>query len=246
LLRTLGLSAEPADQHDFFAAALGEAFSDGAGDVLICGTVDTALPDLVDEIAAGHRIHLTVIDRCPTPVGVVAGHAARRHSSVETETADILTWQTSRRFDLITTHALFGFIAPEDRPRLAQNWFSLLRPGGRVVTATRLRPDDQSRGFDKGAGIRLADEAARRLPARYPDLDVPIDAFRQQIIAHTTTRRTYPVHTPTEIETLLKNAGFAIRSIAAVLAAPRVGAVPGPAQPVGASYCHVVAERPRS
>src|SRR3546814_2715406 len=52
----------------------------------------------------------------------------------------VLDYDGGARFDVVCTHCFLGYFTPEQRPALMAKWFSLLRPGGRVLTVNPIRP----------------------------------------------------------------------------------------------------------
>src|SRR3546814_1159862 len=52
----------------------------------------------------------------------------------------VLDYAGGARFDVVCTHCFLGYFTPEQRPALMAKWFSLLRPGGRVLTVNPIRP----------------------------------------------------------------------------------------------------------
>src|SRR3546814_10086578 len=70
--------------------------------------------------------------------------AKRYGRAVETVVTPVLDYDGGARFDVVCTHCFLGYFTPEQRPALMAKWFSLLRPGGRVLTVNPIRPTPRS------------------------------------------------------------------------------------------------------
>jgi SAM-dependent methyltransferase len=140
-LRLLQLAAEPQRHADFYADALGARIALGdASRALISGCADWGM--LATTAAAyrnrGAALAATVIDRCPTPLLLCAWYGAEIDLPVRTAVADACLFAEHGSFDVIATHSLLTYRALDGRRQLVANWARLLRPGGAVVTVTRL------------------------------------------------------------------------------------------------------------
>ncbi|MEC9340934.1 MAG: class I SAM-dependent methyltransferase [Pseudomonadota bacterium] len=245
-LRLLGLGSDPLRHSDFFESAL-ERLPRRRDPlrVLVCGTADFAMPALVRQrcLALDLPCEITVLDRCPTPLLLSRWHADRMDWSIATVTADLMEWRSTEVFDLIITHSFFPLFPPQDRSQVAAAWRELLRPGGRVITVSRV-------GTDSGivessvAAAQLADAAVRKARARPEACVMPVDAIAA---AAAEFARRLPVHPMGDVAAtrqLFEAQGFSLRCFqvrrspgAARLASTSVGV----AKP--AEYAEIVAER---
>jgi len=142
-LRLLGLAAGPDRHIDFFTSAIGECASHrDATRVLIAGCADWGMLATVATIYSTHtrELEVTVIDRCATPLLLCAWYGAQIALPVRTIVADLITHCEPEQYDLICTHSLLTYPTDAAREQLVANWFRMLRPGGAVVTVTRLQP----------------------------------------------------------------------------------------------------------
>lgn len=244
-LRLLGVMSSPAEDRDF----LQEAFTRLArqGDVrraLVSGAGDCAmLTQLVAAFeAAGALPALTLIDRCATPVLLNAWLAGRRGLHLTTANVDIRDFESTEPFDLICTHCFLGYFAPHERPALLHKWFTLLRPGGTVVTVNPVRAtaDDSFLGFspEQAASFReralaAAASAAGLCPWSAAELQRRVDAF-------TTHFGSYPVRSTAALAGLFEAAGFVVETCRPLPSGGNGGA-PGERGP---AYHAVVARRP--
>jgi hypothetical protein len=245
-LRRLGLAAEPADQRAFLFPALADAVRRVGPRVLVSGSVDEAMAELVVAAAAeaGRSADITVLDRCGTPLAVNDAFAAEAGAAVATIRSDIVAFRAAAPFDVIVTHSFLGSIAPPRRDELAANWFTLLRPGGCAITVARLRPAGEARAFSAQAGERLAAEVLRRAGDCAADIGIPPDELAAAARRYAGERRaSYPVRDLDEIVGLLADAGFRV-SHAEMRATPgRVAGIEGPGLPRSGAYAEVVAVR---
>jgi len=145
-LRVLGLASTPDNQAELYRRAVQPLRQRSCRPrILISGAADYAMLALLAQFchASGMRAHFVVVDLCETPLALNRWYAKER-------SLDVLTWRGSildcrlapdeEPFDLVCSHSFLGQFAPARRPALVMKWRELLRPGGRLVTATRLRP----------------------------------------------------------------------------------------------------------
>ncbi len=242
LLRALGLSAQPSDQQRFFD----EALACGGIDVLVCGASDSAMPSLVHAALnrSGHSTRLRILDRCQTPLDLSRRIFNSSASGISTSAADILNWKTAARYDVITTHSLLGQFAPRLRSALFSKWFSLLRPGGRIVTVNRMRPDCSSASFAVDAIEQLANEVSARCRNVGAFKDVDGDEIRSAVQVYARKRHTNPVRSVEEIIDLCCVAGLRVLSADERYPETLLPNIAGPAIPADAPYVHLIAQRP--
>lgn len=246
LLRCLGLSAEPADQAEFFKTSLTEAIGNGARDILICGTSDTAMPEMALAIADAMSVpvQLHLLDICKTPGQLALEHCQSTPSNLRVETANILNWTTALRFDAIVTHSLLGQFSPDMRPALFAKWHQLLRPGGQVITVNRIRPQSKVRSYNSDTAMALADETVRRYEFDNPGGDIGSDELHRAVMDYCRDRRSHPVESVGQVSGLCTEAGLEIQTLETRKSTPRSAGLTGPAMPDGGTYCHLVAARP--
>lgn len=246
-LRLLGVMSSPAEDRSFLRATFARLAKEQAfRRVLVSGAGDCAmLTQLMAGFAAAAATpSVTLIDRCPTPVRLNEWLAERCGLPLATSVVDIRDFESAEPFDVICTHCFLGFFAPEERPQLFAKWFSLLRPGGYVVTVNPVRdtPDHSFLGFSatQAASFR---ERALSAAARTDAGPLPCDALalRQRIDAFTANFGSYPVRSAAELAGLFEAAGFTVESCH-----PLHGSASGDGAPGvhGPAYHALVARRP--
>src|SRR3546814_11783469 len=77
----------------------------------------------------------------------------------------VLDYDGGARFDVVCTHCFLGYFTPEQRPALMAKWFSLLRPGGRVLTVTPIRPTPDH-AFVRSEERRVGKEGVSKCSSR--------------------------------------------------------------------------------
>lgn len=147
-LRILGLVSTPDWHTDFYAKAFGEAFGAGVRDILISGTADYAIVHHLAKAIPKHLLQsviITVIDICETSLractfydrwyeskfGVRLNLRHARRDALDTGFHD-------KTFDLVTSDAFLTRFEETEQKRVVSEWYRILKPGGRVITTTRL------------------------------------------------------------------------------------------------------------
>ena len=156
-------------------------------------------------------LDLTVVDRCPVPVLMSARYGAEAGYPVRTLVTDLLDYREAESCDVICTHSLLTYPPLEGRQRLVANWHRLLRPGGAVLTVSRLSTEPRAAGdraADRAMRARafgdLAVERCRRLGlARDPTNCGRAERFALAQVGH-------PVGDEADLRTLFEQQGFEV------------------------------------
>lgn len=145
VLKGLGVFISLKSDDDFLLPALRAAIAGGARRILVSGTADAGM---LSRLAVFHDmapdLDITVLDCCPLPLALCQQHADLAGYRIHSVQADILDFQDESGFDLICTHSFLTFFDSAQRIRLVRQWFGLLRPGGALITAQRVRPDEKA------------------------------------------------------------------------------------------------------
>ena len=143
VLKGLGVFISLKSDDDFLLPALQTAIENGARRILISGTADAGmLARIACFLPATPDLDITVLDCCPTPLALCQQYADLAAFKITTLQADILSFQDMDGFDIICTHSFLTFFDSAQRIKLVQQWFQLLRIGGVLITAQRVRPDE--------------------------------------------------------------------------------------------------------
>ncbi len=119
--------------------AVARLIAEGRRRILVTGAGDTGIAALVLTAARGQQIHLTVIDRCATPLVQIQRLAARHGARVTTRQDDLLTFDLPDAFDLVVGHHVMQFLPPGGPAALLRQAARALAPGGRLLMVTRER-----------------------------------------------------------------------------------------------------------
>jgi SAM-dependent methyltransferase len=246
-LRLLGVAASPERHAGFFGRAFASLAADGGfSRVLICGTADYALlAHLVRAYGqAGGRARTTIIDRCETPLALCRWYAARVGEKVETARAEALDYRPARPFDLICTHSFLSRFPAVRREGLMAAWRAALRPGGRLVTSTRLNPSwsEHTAGFSPLQAAQFGDRVRTEAQARSGIIDLAPDEIARLARHYAILSRNYSPRTEDEVCGLLMRGGFAIEHLGIVELGGSF-ATGGPGTSQTALYAEIVARR---
>ncbi len=249
ILRLMGLAGTAEHRADFYQRAARTLTADTSNPrILVCGTADYAmLAHLINTFRdAPVRPSLTVIDICETPLHLNRWYAERLGWRLATTRSDILDFATAEPFHLICTDSILGRFAPELRPRLADKWRSLLEPGGRVVTASVVRPGNSPRrlAFAEDQITRFQ-EAVRHLAGEKGILTgVDLVELGDRAGHYARRQSNYPLRSRQEFLSIFEDAGFSIDEISeSSRPTDNHSGVKAPTVPSGAVFHQIVARR---
>jgi hypothetical protein len=188
---------------------------------------------------------MTVLGICRTPLRLCEWFADRNDTPIVTVAQDILDYRPSQPFDAICTHAFLGRFQPAERAVLIARWHDLLRPGGRVVTVNRVRPDaPETVRFTAEQSARFVERVRLAAQQAEPSLDLSADALVAMAQIYVAAKRTVPLRSTDELGALFEAAGFRIEQLAAGPVGSRMLQAPaGPTMSGGAQYARIVAFR---
>lgn len=217
VLRALGAVNSPGSDDDFFLRAIAAEMDGGARSVLVSGAADAGMLARVGSCLAGRRdVRITVLDRCRTPLEHSLLHAKRFGFAIDVVQADILDFATSRRFDLICTHSFLTFFSAADRRRLVARWHELLKPGGCVITAQRVRPGEKEEitRFPAEDTERLASAAEKLAETQGAAIGIDAASARALAEAYGLHHHTHLIASAQSLECLFVEAGFELEELA--------------------------------
>lgn len=250
VLRKLGLAAGPERHETFFRTELARQAVAGSRRVLIAGSADFGMLEIVHRAFGDHLLEPTVVDLCATPLMLCAWYGAMTGLPVRTVLGDLNEPDMRRagaspalpedeEFDLITTHSLLRYFDLADRQRLLRNWYHRLRPGGAVVTVTRLSSsvsavsEAQANQFVECV-LDAASAQRCELPARQ---------LRDWAGRFVRAGHSHPTGSAEEVRAAFEGAGLNVQRLDVRTLEGAVGAsAPGTAQ--AADYAEIVAVRP--
>ena len=249
-LNLMGLLATPEPRRDFYQNAL-QATSNAAGTprILISGAADYAMLDFVYTSFGRRGIapDIIVTDLCETPLALNRWYSERTSWRIKTICCNILDLAVEAPFDAVCTDYFLSKFPAARRGTLVQKWRELLRPGGVLITATRLRP------VSEGAIARFSPQQVEKLRAITESMAREMQAtlrldpaeFAGRAAVYAANYATHAVHTPEEVRALFEGCGFSVSHLA-VENAPQDNAhdVSGPTMRGDAKhYLTIVAQR---
>ena len=248
-LRLMGLAATPEPHAHFYSRALQSvAGASGAPRVLVSGAADYSM--LAHVLASyrecGIEPAVTVVDACDTPLFLNRWYAERVAARIVCNRCDILDYTDAAPFDAVCTHSFLVQFPPEARMRLLARWRQLLRPGGAVITVTRVRT---------AAGVERVGFSAEQAQAFYATVRDQAQAMRATLqvdpveIARAAEiymkgQRPWPVRSRAEIRELFETCGYSVDELSdAPSAAVAVQPPDGPAVAGSGERVQIIATR---
>lgn len=178
--------------------------------ILIVGSADTGQVAAVASALAGRDFSLTLVDICDTPLKLCATFASRNGISLETLRCDVRHIDGVGAFDVILLHNFIGFIPADDRVAVLSGLRGALSAQGRLLLFQRIYSDhDENNPIVRSPLVEKLLEAMR---VRNIDLPEPRADFaarlRAELISSTREKRIKVFKTVSEVEGLLRQAGF--------------------------------------
>lgn len=248
ILRMMGLAGSAAHRGPLYRRVINSvAAKRAAPRILISGSADYAM--LAQILPAAHEANtsssITVVDICETPLYLNQWYADRENAKIDTCRSDILAFDAPERFDMICADYILGRLPPGLWPALILRWKSLLKPGGTVVTACRLRPHDAPErvGFSAQQIANLKSTGREWTRTAGAQFAVDADAIDRAVERYAARNMTYSVRSADGIRQHFEAAGLVIDELvvnegesAFVDAGPSVAWRP-------AGYMHIIARR---
>jgi SAM-dependent methyltransferase len=194
---------------------------------------------------AATPLDATVVDLCRTPLALTTAYAQRCLLPARTLVADIREFTASRPFDVVCTHSLLPRLPGPERPRVVERWASLLRPGGKLVTVTRIDPEGKPSPAAPSQAHAFG-ERVRREAARWRELlEVSPDELGAAAREYAASTIVYaPPRSVDELVELVTGGGFTVERLEVrEVAGPTGGRDAAPATARTAMYGELVASR---
>ncbi len=248
-LRIFKLVSTPHRHAGFFFDSFGSLAREGSyRRVLVSGAADYALLAHVlwayrKEDAAAD---ITVVDLCETPLFLCKWYAKQASTAIDTHASDILDRQPGEPFDLICTHSFLSQFVRERRKDLISKWRELLRPGGKVVTSTRinLSGSPEPAGFTPGQVQAFGERVFQEATLRRDTLGIDPDEMADHARLYAERSVHYTAATREELVQLFEAGGFTIdRLIMTALRGNVAAGQSGPSTNQSATYAEIVASR---
>lgn len=197
--------------HEFLLDTLEKAARKGLRRVLISGAADFGILSYILEAfaSAGVKPYITVVDKCQTPLEINLWYARRMGAEVTVIKSDIHDLDGGI-FDLVVAHNFLNFFNSRQRRDLVAKWVQSLSPEGRIISISRLRPEEpeQSRRF-VNQGVELLVEKVREAHQGSADRAL-IDADRLEglVRGYAAQRLPWNIRSESELEDPFEHAGL--------------------------------------
>ena len=249
VLKGLGVFISLKSDDDFLLPQLRTALAGGARRILISGTADAGMLARIAacQEAAPGGLDITVLDCCPTPLALCRQYAERVGLPIRTVQADILTYsEECAPYDLICTHSFLTFFDAAQRLQLVKQWHALLKPGGAVITAQRVRPDETAliTRYPAEEVAALQDTAERLAAARGAALGVDAGLARHSAWRYGAHHHTHLIADADELRAPFDAAGFTLVHFAPPPTDAPVADVPGAPGNAQAVRWRILAQKP--
>lgn len=215
VLRLMGMVGTAARRGSFYRQEICKAAGQGKFRILISGTSDYAMLALAAQACAGRPVapEITVLDICETPLRLNHWYAERNALSISGVRADFLDYDPVQRFDLVCTDSFLGRFPHAQWPQVAARWHALLRPGGTLLTASKLAPESRPGQCivftdSQAAAFRDAVRARMLEPGAPAGLDSGLVTLAAEQYAQ--YQCNHPLRSAEDMRMLLENAEFAI------------------------------------
>jgi O-methyltransferase involved in polyketide biosynthesis len=187
-----------------------------------------------------------VVDECDTPLFLNRWYAQRESASVECNRCDILEYAAGAPFDAVCTHSFLVQFSPEQRIRLLTKWRQLLRPGGAVITVTRVRATTGTErvGFSPEQAQSFRATVLRKTESMRALLQVDPAEMAHAAEIYMNGQRPWPVRSRGEIQQLFERCGFRVDELSDAPHAAATEQQPeGPAVPGSGERVQIIAVR---
>lgn len=121
--------------------------------VLVSGAADFLVPAVVTQSLRklGRDPHITIVDRCRTPLVMCEDVGRRLGIRWVTCRDDVAAHRPRVAYELIVSDRLLGFIAPWRRSTVIRAWRKLLTDGGHLITTISVHPTEEGSARDDDA-----------------------------------------------------------------------------------------------
>jgi len=160
-------------------------------------------------------VDVTVLDICETPLVANRWYAEHMGASIETIQADIYKYEPTRLYDVVTTHSFFLWVSLAQQNRLIKKWHEMLRPGGKLITSTRLYAGelDSLLALNEEDALDFRDRVRQAAVRNAADMDISEDPDVIAAIGYdymTRNRKRYVVNSVQVYRDLFEKAGYEI------------------------------------
>ena len=199
-------------ERSIFFDALAAANDDKTGSprILIAGSADNSMYALARRAAPEEKI--TVLDRCDLPLYLCRRAAEENSDTIETIAGDIFDHAPRGDASVVCSDAFFCQVSLTRHGAMIDIWRRALRPGGQVVTTTRIdldSPDDERvRTVAQIAAFR--DRVLKKARPWWQFLDISLDDIADLAERHAGLIRLHNLRSKEELTEIFEEGGFRI------------------------------------
>lgn len=249
LLRLMGIAGTAARRGNFYRREIRKAVAGKKHPaILVSGASDYAmLAQIAREFSGLDAPAITVLDICETPLQLNRWYAERAGLSIRTAQSDFVDFTTDERYDVICADSFIGRFPHAQWPQVAERFYALLKPGGILLTASRLRTNDPSRRITFSADQVTAFRDTVRANLLKPDAPTGFDLDRVSAAAEQYARLqvNYPLNAEIKLRELLEHAGLIIQTMDQhVHGAGPIEGIRAPSVAAASTFLLVTATRP--
>lgn len=190
--------------------------------VAIAGAADTGVLATAARGAAAalgaatpQRVRFTILDRCRTPLVLCENFGRQNGFAVEARAVDLTAPVAGIAADLVVLHSLFSFIEPARHVAALSALLGLLKPGGRIVFSTEVRPPAAGQAL---AARREERDAAivARVAGSGLVVNEPFEAFAARFESAKRTGHRFDFASLAEVDDLFARSGVRVASREAI------------------------------
>ena len=145
LVRLISLNGALPGASTFFIEEIARRIAGGAKRILISGSADTGLLDVVAHAIrrAGQSAQIVIVDRCKTPLMQCREYAGVLGLPVEFHACDIRELEIEP-VDVVIAHSFLLFFPEPERQQVIESWARVTQPGATVLLFSSISPDEQT------------------------------------------------------------------------------------------------------
>ena len=207
-LRASGFLGSLHSEEATISSAISHLLSDRAR-LLIGGSADPATLCAIGRISNSSRMDVTIVDQCAAPLELIKEFAAQKNISCETVQANLLEFESTKKWDVIFLNYTLSFIAARDRAKFFSQLARCLAPGGTLVCLAKTGVSAKTDLRDELESA-WANEALKALRESTLDGFMKPSELEQNIHQYAAARtvRRFNIITASEIERLLLGVGL--------------------------------------
>lgn len=183
-LRITGAVGGVEADEPFLQPVLQRVLAHGIHDILLAGSADSGVTALVHRALLKFKksAHLTVIDRCATPLRSCQEYAQNQGIELTTIQDDLAMMSLSESADLVIGHSVLPFIHEGERRNVLTKMAKALKPGGHLLLTVRIAPANlEVKALQTLSPEEMAQFVWQGLAAHSIELPCPASTFMSMV-----------------------------------------------------------------